>query len=141
MFPPLASKALVVAVLASLLFARTTPATADLYEWTDADGRTHYSNSPRPGAKPVGLAPIALEEEGSPADTAGDQARRERRRRQRAERLIDSDEHAPARGMIEAPAAPGPPIKPADVTERPLETEPAQPGLRGERPVAPMAVD
>ena len=43
--------------------------------------------------------------------------------------------------MIEAPAAPGPPIKPADVTERPLETEPAQPDLRGERPVAPMAVD
>ena len=141
MLPPLASKPLVIGVLASLLATFTTPATADLYEWTDADGRTHYSNSPRPGAKPVGLAPVALEEEGSPADTAGDQARRERRRRQRAERLIDSDEHAPARGMIEAPAAPGSPILPAVVTERPSEPEPKQPDLHGERPVAPMAVD
>jgi hypothetical protein len=141
MLPPLASKPLVVGLLASFLAAFTTPATADLYEWTDADGRTHYSNSPRPGAKPVGLAPISLEEEGSPEDTASDEARRERRRRQRAERLIDNDEHAPAHGMIEAPAAPVSPLAPAGVTERPAETEPAQPDLRGERPVAPMPIE
>lgn len=85
-----------IALLSFSLLA--APVGAELYEWTDDDGRVHYSNEPRPGSDPVGLAPIALPPEGAEQDddSPTDTKRRERLKRQRAERWVDSQDELPA---------------------------------------------
>lgn len=84
-----------VAIALLVLFARAGD--AGLFEWTDDDGRVHYTNEPRPGAQPVALAPIALEaeDEAETEESASDRARRDRLKRQRAERWTDSQEQFP----------------------------------------------
>jgi len=83
---------------ALLLVLLAGPATSDLYEWTDENGRTHYSNEPRPGADPVGLKPLELEPADSPEATETDAIRRERLKRQRLERWVDSEKASPEEG-------------------------------------------
>ncbi|MGD9787152.1 MAG: DUF4124 domain-containing protein [Sulfuricellaceae bacterium] len=39
----------------TLLCLLPLTAVADVYEWVDKDGRTHYSDTPRPGAKRIPL--------------------------------------------------------------------------------------
>jgi hypothetical protein len=107
-------RSVLLAALAALLLALPVAARAGLYEWTDEDGRTHYSNEPRPGARPVGVKPIALADEGAEDDSQTDALRRDRLNRQRADRRMDTDGPTVAPGMAEAPAeAHRPPQLPA----------------------------
>jgi hypothetical protein len=110
-----------VAAALLLLFAHTGE--AELFEWTDDDGRVHYTNEPRPGSEPVGLAPIALEaeEEAGSGESASDAARRDRLKRQRAERWTDSQEQFPT---------PNPVVTPTDLNA-PNAMRPAAPALQG----------
>ena len=78
-----------------LLLVWLQPAHAELYEWTDDQGRVHYSNEPRPGSEKVGLAPLALEPAGGANETPSDAARRDRLGRQRADRRLDSHGELP----------------------------------------------
>ncbi len=104
---------------ALLLLMLVQPGYAELYEWTDDEGRVHYSNEPRPGSEKVGLAPLALEPVGGEDEAPTDAARRDRHKRQRADRQLDSQDELPTQGpdpvwtepqdSIEArPAAPAP---------------------------------
>lgn len=78
-----------------LLLALAQPANAELYEWTDDEGRVHYSNEPRPGSDKVGLAPLALDPVGGEDETPTDATRRDRLKRQHADRQLDSQDELP----------------------------------------------
>jgi len=78
-----------------LLLALALPATAELYEWTDDEGRVHYSNQPRPGSEKVELAPLALDPVAAEDETPTDATRRDRLKRQRADRQLDSQDELP----------------------------------------------
>jgi hypothetical protein len=83
----------------SLIVLCASPSRADLYEWTDADGRVHYTNEPRSGSSRVGLAPVALESEQQESEVASDAKRRERLKRQRAEDWVARQDGEKARGL------------------------------------------
>ena len=82
-----------------LLLLLAPPATAELYEWTDDEGRVHYSNQPRPGSEKVGLAPLALDPVAAEDETPTDATRRDRLKRQHADRHLDSQDELPTQGL------------------------------------------
>ncbi len=71
-------------VLAVASYAQTTTTKRELWEWKDANGVTHYSDVPAPGARKItltGSAPVAQPAPTAPPASAEQPARSETRKR------------------------------------------------------------
>ena len=71
-------------VLAAASFAQTTTTKRELWEWKDANGVTHYSDVPAPGARKItltGNVPVAQPAPAAPSTSAEQPARGETRKR------------------------------------------------------------
>jgi hypothetical protein len=118
--PPRTLFAIPLALVCIALF--TAPVAAELFEWTDEDARVHYTNEPRPGVNPVGLAPIALPKEDDGHEAPSYAARRARLNRQRAKQWVDRQDeftsHEPQPGWDEPEAIENPRPAALDRTAR-----------------------
>jgi hypothetical protein len=101
----------------ALLGALCPPAWADIYKWTDEDGRTVYSNI-RPAA--VKSAEVVMEEDASPAPRRASVEQELLDRMARLERLVLSQQYRP-------PAAPAPAYDPPPAYPPPSYFAPAAP--------------
>lgn len=103
-------------ILAWLLLV--SPVAADIYQWTDADGRVHFSDRPQPGAESVELEAnvIQVPTPRGEADAEPSEAvLRARAKRREIQRWVDRQPSRPARPAARPSASPMPRGRPQPV--------------------------